>query len=81
MNLVVANLKARIIKLLTEQGPRPFTQIARALRIRDEGRLDYALQDLRRTRQIYFINPKKGWVIGFGSTYTPMQRRRTRRIK
>lgn len=76
MNLVVANLKARIIKLLKEQGPMTFSRIARTLRVRDERRLDYALQDLRRTRQIYFINPKKGWVIGFGSTYTPMQRRR-----
>lgn len=76
MNLVVANLKARIVKTLSEDGPVGFSRLARTLRIRDEKRLDNSLQELRRTGQIHFEGPTVGWDIGRGRVYTPMQRNR-----
>lgn len=74
MNLVVANLKARVVSTLSNRGPLKFSNLARTLRSRDEKRLDNVLQDLRRTGQIHFINPVTGWDIGKGKVYTPMQR-------
>ena len=74
MNLVVANLKARVVSTLTSRGPLTFTKLARTLRTRDEKRLDNALQELRRTGQIHFTSPTAGWVVGRGDVYTPMQR-------
>jgi hypothetical protein len=74
MNLVVANLKARVVSTLSNRGPLKFSNLARTLRSRDEKRLDNVLQDLRRTGQIHFINPTAGWDIGKGKVYTPMQR-------
>ena len=74
MNLVVANLKARVMSTITQRGPITFSKIARALRIRDEERLNYVLQELRQTGQIHFLDPKRGWVSGLGNIYQPMQR-------
>lgn len=76
MNLVVANLKARVVSTLSKSGPLKFANLARALRTRDEKRLDNALQELRRTGQIHFVGPAEGWVTGRGKVYTPMQRSR-----
>ena len=74
MNLVVANLKARVVSTLSNRGPLKFSKLSRALRSRDEKRLDNVLQDLRRTGQIHYIDPITGWDIGKGKVYTPMQR-------
>lgn len=74
MNLVVANLKARVVSTLQTQGPLKFSNLARTLRTRDEKRLDNVLQELRRTGQIHFTGPVDGWEIGRGRVYTPMQR-------
>lgn len=76
MNLVVANLKARVVSTLTSRGALTFNKLARTLRTRDEKRLDNALQELRRTGQIHFAGPSKGWITGRGRVYTPMQRSR-----
>ena len=80
MNLAVANLKARVVQQLTEGGSYTFAQLARALHIRDDNRLDYVLQDLRNTGQIHFIGPRVGWAIGRGEVYTPMQRKKIREV-
>lgn len=74
MNLVVANLKARVVSKLQVTGPLPFAELLGALRIRDEKRLDNVLQELRRTGQIHFVNPRIGWSLGRGNVYKPMQR-------
>lgn len=71
MNLVVANLKARVISTLTKNGPLKFSRLARALRVQDQKRLDNVLQDLRTTGQIHFAGPSTGWVTGRGRIYTP----------
>ncbi len=73
MNLVVANLKARVVTALSRQ-PLTFSKLARTLRTRDEKRLDNALQELRRTGQIFFAGPLVGWQLGRGNVYAPMQR-------
>ncbi len=75
MNLVVANLKARVVSALSARGPQKFAQLVRTLRYRDEKRLDNVLQELRRTGQIHFKGPAVGWVVGRGDVYTPMQRK------
>lgn len=74
MNIVVANLKARVISSLTQKGPLTFARLARTLRIQDEKRLDNVLQDLRTTGQIHFAGPNVGWVNGRGRVYAPAQR-------
>lgn len=74
MNLVVANLKARVVSTLTSRGAQTFSALARNLRTRDEKRLDNVLQQLRRTGQIHFSGPSEGWTVGRGRVYTPMQR-------
>jgi hypothetical protein len=75
MNIVVANLKARVVSTLSNRGPLKFSKLAKTLRVQDQKRLDNVLQDLRRTNQIHFIgNSKGGWDIGKGKVYTPMQR-------
>jgi len=74
MNLVVANLKARVVSTLESNGALTFSKLARALRVRDEKRLDNVLQDLRTTGQIHFAGPTTGWVNGRGNVYTPNQR-------
>lgn len=79
MNLVVANLKARIVKTLEKEGPVGFSRLARTLRVRDEKRLDNSLQELRRTGQIHFSGPSIGWAAGRGGVYAPMQRSFRRR--
>lgn len=73
MNLVVANLKARVVSAL-QTRPLTFNKLARTLRTRDEKRLDNVLQELRRTGQIFFSGPTTGWQVGRGRVYTPMQR-------
>lgn len=81
MNLVVANLKARVVNTLENNSPIVFSQLARNLRVRDEKRLDNTLQELRRTGQIRFLGPSIGWEVGRGKPYAPAQRnaRRSRR--
>lgn len=79
MNIVVANLKARVVRTLSERGPLKFSSLARTLRTRDEKRLDNTLQELRRTGQIHFLGPVEGWSIGRGNVYAPMQRTFRRR--
>ena len=74
MNLVVANLKARVVKTLQNDGPLTFSRIARTLRLRDEKRLDNVLQALRTTGQIHFISPSEGWTTGRGRKYFPAVR-------
>jgi len=76
MNLAVANLKARVITALNNNGPLKFGKLARTLRTRDEKRLDNVLQELRRTGQIHFVKPTVGWALGRGNVYSPMQRGR-----
>ena len=71
MNIVVANLKARVVSTLERSGSLTFNKLARILRTRDEKRLDNALQDLRRTGQIHFAGPTQGWVNGRGNIYAP----------
>lgn len=73
MNLVVANLKARVVTALFQRS-LTFNKLARTLRTRDEKRLDNVLQELRRTGQIHFSGPSTGWQLGRGNVYTPMQR-------
>lgn len=76
MNLVVANLKARTVAVLSSKGPQTFSELVRELRVKDEKRLDNVLQDLRTTGQIHFAGPSVGWVTGRGRIYTPNQRSR-----
>ena len=71
MNLVVANLKARVVKTLDGFGPLTFSNLSTKLRNRDEKRLDNALQSLRTTGQIHFIKPINGWDTGRGRKYMP----------
>lgn len=75
MNLTVAKLKVRTVKTLEARGPQTFSKLAKLLRVSDSKRLDNVLQDLRRTRQIYFAGPSTGWITGAGRVYRPMQRK------
>ena len=74
MNIMVANLRARVVKTLNTFGPLTFSGLTTRLRNRDEKRLDNVLQSLRTTGQIHFTGPLDGWETGRGGKYIPAVR-------
>ena len=71
MNIVVANLRSRVIKKLKTKGPLKFARLVKTLRVSDEKRLDNALQALRTTGQIFYTGHTHGWKVGRGPVYEP----------
>ena len=71
MNILIANLRVRVVKKLRKNGPLKFERLATTLRIRDEKRLDNVLQGLRTTGQIFYTGHIHGWKVGRGPVFEP----------
>jgi hypothetical protein len=74
MSPLSVKLKVGILKVLRNKSCVKFKDFKKLLKVQNDNSLDAALQALRKTGQIHYIDPERGWVLGLGNVYTPNQR-------